>query len=132
VRLALLCQTFFETQWKKAIPAKQRIREIEEGAKNEVVEIIRDPVDIQRIRYDFIKSAKKEILIIFSTANAFHLQIKEDYVLLELLKETTESSRRVKIRILVPAEQTINEMAGQLKGFGIVVRDYKSLHKLLY
>lgn len=39
----------FEALWKKAIPAKQRIREIEEGAKREVVEVIRDPAEIQKI-----------------------------------------------------------------------------------
>jgi hypothetical protein len=41
-------QYLFETLWKKAIPSKQRIREIQEGAKREVVEIIRDPVEIQK------------------------------------------------------------------------------------
>jgi hypothetical protein len=55
-----VCLDILETQWKKAIPAKQRIREIEDGAKREVVEIIRDPFEMQRIRYDLIKSAKKK------------------------------------------------------------------------
>jgi two-component system, OmpR family, sensor histidine kinase VicK len=114
----------FETLWKNAIPAKQRIREIEEGAKREVVEIFRDPVEIQKISYDLIKSAKKEILLIFSAASAFHHQIKAG-ALLQLLKEVA-SLHRVKVRILVPMEQkTINEMAGQLEGLGIVVRDNK-------
>jgi two-component system sensor histidine kinase VicK len=80
----------------------------------------------KKISYELIKSARKEILIIFSTANAFYHQIKEDAVLLQLLKETAAASRRVKVRILIPVEQqTINEMIGQLKGFGIVIRDYK-------
>src|SRR6266511_2949091 len=60
-------QYFFETLWNKAIPAKQRIREIEEGAKREFVDTIRDPSEIQKIGFDLIKKAEEEILIIFST-----------------------------------------------------------------
>jgi two-component system, OmpR family, sensor histidine kinase VicK len=38
-----LQQFFFETLWSRAIPAEQRIREIEEGIKPEVIETIREP-----------------------------------------------------------------------------------------
>jgi two-component system, OmpR family, sensor histidine kinase VicK len=118
-------QYLFDTLWKKAMRSDQRIREIEEEAKWEVVEIIPDPVEIEKISYELVKSAKKEILITFSTANEFYHQIKEDGVFLQLLKEKA-ASRLVKVRILVPIEvKTIDEMAGQLKGSGIVVRDYK-------
>lgn len=118
-------QYLFDTLWKNAIPAKQRIREIEQGAKREVTEITRDPYEIQKTIYELIKSAKKEILLIFSTANAFHRQIKAAGALLQLLKETA-ASHRIKVRILVPMEQqTINEMVDQLKGHGIDVRDNK-------
>ena len=115
----------FEALWKNAIPVKQRIREIEQGAKREVIEIIRDPAEIQKISYQLIKSAKKEILLIFSTAIAFNHQVKEASTLLQLLKEVT-SSQRVKIRILVLIEEkTINEVVRQLQGLDIVVRDNK-------
>ena len=92
-------QYFFETLWSKAIPAKQRIKEIEEGAKREFVETIRDPSEIQRIGFDLIKKAEEEILILFSTDNAFRRQEKAGA--LEILKEAV--SRHVKIRILIPA-----------------------------
>jgi two-component system, OmpR family, sensor histidine kinase VicK len=36
-------QYVFNTFWNKAIPAKQRIREIEEGLKREFIETIQDP-----------------------------------------------------------------------------------------
>ena len=118
-------QYLFETLWKKAIPSKHKIREIEEEANWEVVEIIPDPVEIQKISYELVKSAKKEILIVFSTANAFNHQIKEDGILLQLLKEKA-ASKLVNVRILVPMEKkAINEMAHQLKNLGIVVEDYK-------
>lgn len=117
----------YEALWKKAIPAKQRIREIEEGTEREVVEVIRDPAEIQKISYDLIKSAKKEILLIFSNANSFHRELRESAILLQLLKDVVSaSSRQVKIRILVPIERKIIEAIDELKSHGIIVRDYKN------
>jgi two-component system sensor histidine kinase VicK len=123
-------QYFFETLWNKAIPAKQRIREIEEGAKREFVDTIRDPSEIQKISFDLIKKAEEEILIIFSTPNALSHQEKAGA--LELLKEAASPPRNVKIRILIAADNNTNRMATttrmtndrirQLKELGIDVR----------
>jgi hypothetical protein len=123
-------QYFFETLWNKAIPAKQRIREIEKGAKREFVETIRDPYEIQKIGFDLIKAAEEEILILFSTPNALSSQDKAGA--LELLKEAASPPRNVKIRILIPADNNTdgmattktmtNERIGQLKELGIDVR----------
>ena len=101
---------FFETLWNNAIPAKKRIREIEEGAKREFVETIREPSEIQKIGFDLIKKAEDEILILFSTPNAFFLQEKTRGELLDLLKEAASSSspRNVKIRILIAAAENTN------------------------
>jgi hypothetical protein len=116
-------QYFFETLWGKAIPIKQRIKEIEEGAKREFVETIRDPYEIQKLGFDLIKAAEEEILIIFSTANAFHRQIRAG--VLQLLKEAA-ATRGVKIRILVQMDSKIRkEMAKQLQHLGIDIRDNK-------
>jgi hypothetical protein len=38
---------FFDMLWRKAIPAKQRIKEIGEGLKREFIETIQDPEEIQ-------------------------------------------------------------------------------------
>ena len=95
-------QYFFETLWNKAIPSKQRIRELEEGAKREFVETIREPSEIQKLSFDLIKNVEDEILLLFSTVNVFHLH--ERVGTLKLLKEIALPSRSVKIRILIPAE----------------------------
>jgi two-component system sensor histidine kinase VicK len=128
-------QYFFETLWNKAIPAKQRIKEIEEGAKREFVETIRDPSEIQKLSFDLIKKAEEEILLLFSTANAFRHQEKAG--VLKILKEAASPPRNVRIRILIPAEDgnadrnaaaysttmtTTNERMQQLKELGIDVR----------
>ncbi len=115
-------QYFFELLWNRAIPAKQRIREIEEGAKREFVEIIREPSEIQKVGFDLIKAAEEEILIIFSTDNAFYRQIRAG--ILQLLKEA--AVRGVKIRILVPMDKKMrNEMAEELQELEIDIRDSK-------
>ena len=121
-------QYFFETLWNKAIPAKQRFKEIEEGAKREFVETIRDPSEIQKLGFDLIKKAEEEILILFSTANAFRRQVKGVGGALELLKEAAKL-RSVKIRILVPLgdydDNSISESIQQMKDLGIDVRTIK-------
>jgi hypothetical protein len=117
----------FETLWNKSIPAKQRIREIKEGTKREFVESIRDPVEIQRTGHALIVSAKEEILIMFSSAIAFHHQ-ESGGILLKLKDELLSSAllRGVKIRILVPMDDKIrNKTAQELKDIGIDIRNYK-------
>ena len=107
-------QYIFDTLWRKAIPAEQKIREIEEGIEPENIETIRDPVEIQMLGFELVKSATYEILVIFSTANAFHRQ--ERAGTMELFKEAAAAEgRRVKIRILTPMDDIIKEKAQKFK-----------------
>ena len=92
----------FNTFWKKAIPAEQKVKEIEEGIKPEVIETFRDPVEIQMIGFELVKSAVEEILIIFSTSNAFLRQAHAGAM--ELLEESAE--RGIKIKILTPLHKS--------------------------
>jgi signal transduction histidine kinase len=97
-------QFIFDTLWSKATPAEQKIREIEEGIEPEVIETIRNPFEIQKIAFELVKSARDEILLVFSTANAFHRQ--ERTGMIKLLKEAA-AGRRVHIRILTPIDDLI-------------------------
>lgn len=105
-------QYFFETLWNKAIPAEQRIGEIEEGIKPEVIETIREPKATQERTLELIKSAKEEILVIFSTSNAFRRQEKAGAV--DLLIRTAKS-KDVKVRILLPIDHYITNIIEKLK-----------------
>ena len=114
-----------------AIPAKQRFKEIEEGAKREFVETVRDPYEIQKLGFDLIEKAEDEILILFSTANAFRRQEKAGT--LELLKEAA-TLHGVKVRVLVPIgnddnnnnnNNTVSERIQQMKDGGIDIRTIK-------
>jgi two-component system, OmpR family, sensor histidine kinase VicK len=115
---------FFETLWNKAIPAKQRFKEIEEGAKREFVETVRDPLEIQKISLDLINRSEEELLILFSTANAFYRQVNAGVS--EVLKDAA-TLRGVKVRILVPMgnNDTVSGRIQQMKNVGIDVRRIK-------
>jgi two-component system sensor histidine kinase VicK len=89
----------FETLWTKAIPAQQKIQEIEEGIKQNVIEIIREPIEIQNIFINLIKSSTKEIMIMIPTTNSIRRQA--DIGILQLLKKIA-TDNDVNIRILAP------------------------------
>jgi two-component system, OmpR family, sensor histidine kinase VicK len=123
-------QFFFDMLWSKAIPAKQRIREIEEGAKREFVETVREPSEIQKLSFDLIKKAEDEIILLFSTVNAFRRQDKAGAF--ELIKEAA-MLRGIKVRILVPTgnndnydnNNKVSERIQRLKDTGIDIRTIK-------
>jgi len=99
-------QYIFDTFWKKAIPAEQKIKEIEEGIKPEVIETIRDPVEIQMVAFELVNSAKEEILTVFSTANAFLRQERAGAT--ELLQGAAE--RGIKVKILTPMNEFVKDI----------------------
>ena len=103
--------------WNRAIPTEQEIREIEieKGQvldKPDAIQVIQDPVQvIQDIGHE-IATAKDEILIIYSSANAFHRQEKLGAI--QSLRETVEESG-VKARILTPKGELIEETLLKLR-----------------
>ncbi|PWU78753.1 MAG: hypothetical protein DLM72_21140 [Candidatus Nitrosopolaris wilkensis] len=82
--------SIFEELWKNGVDAKDRIKAIKEGIDTEGIEIIQNPAEIQKHIFDLVKSANEEILVIFSTANAFH---RQEYLgAMQFLKEATTGS----------------------------------------
>lgn len=107
-------QYFFEMLWKKAIPAKQRIREIEEDQKREFIETIQDSEEASSLLLKIISSASEEILILFSHVNA--LREFEKNGVLDLLKGKAVDG--VIIKVLIGADHCIEEEAARsLKGY---------------
>jgi two-component system, OmpR family, sensor histidine kinase VicK len=64
-------QYFFETLWNKAMPAEQRIIQLEEGIIPESIETLSDPFKIQELAHKLVRSAKKEVLVVFASQNEF-------------------------------------------------------------
>ena len=83
--------SLFEEIWENGIDAKVRIKAIEEGVDSEGIEIIQDPVEIQKLTFSLIQTALKEILVMYSTANAFHRQELAGKI--RLIKEGSNGTR---------------------------------------
>ncbi|HEY7078828.1 MAG TPA: HAMP domain-containing sensor histidine kinase, partial [Nitrososphaeraceae archaeon] len=107
-------QYFFDVLWNKAETAEQKFREIEVKEEADFIEIIRDPFKVQKLAFDLIAKSKEEILIIFSTANAFHRQTRSGTIRLVI----EAACRGVKASILTPFDEMISmfveeELEGQ-------------------
>ncbi len=101
--------------WNRVIPTVQEIKDIEIEkkaageeervlAKQNTIKLIEDPDEIQRTAVDIGTAAKDEVLIIFSTPNAFHRQERLGGI--QALKEAVEK-RSINARILTPKDESI-------------------------
>lgn len=113
--------SIFEQLWSEGVDAQDRIRNIAEGRAEETdIEIIPNPKKGIDNAWKILRSAKKEILIICSTSNAFRRQLQIGG--LQLLKGIVEKNN-VKVRILIPADAeaklTIKEISISNPGIDI-------------
>jgi signal transduction histidine kinase len=100
--------SIFNELWKDGIDTKDRIKAIEEGIDTEGIEIIQNSAEIQKIIFDLLKSAREEMLVMFSSANAFH---RQEYLgAIQFLKEAA-NEREVNARILTPKDDLIVQTA---------------------
>jgi len=63
-------QYIFDTLWNRAIPAEQKINEIEKGIEPEFFQVINDREKANRILVDLAKSVKKEALFLLPNDKA--------------------------------------------------------------
>jgi two-component system, OmpR family, sensor histidine kinase VicK len=101
-------QYVFDTFWNKAIPAEQRITEIEEGVDRTAVEVIPNSNRAREMYLKLIKNAEKEIILMFPTINAFNRQ--ERMGVFELSK-----ALNIKVRMLVPAHKSAYQTLQNLR-----------------
>jgi two-component system, OmpR family, sensor histidine kinase VicK len=73
-------QHVFDTLWSRAMPSEQKIREIEYGIIPEITEVIQSPEEAERREWDLLRKARKEVQIIYSTANAFYIQERTETI----------------------------------------------------
>jgi len=106
--------SMFEQLWKEGIDAHYRIKDIEKKVGIAEIEIIRNPVDSITRGWDMVKSARKEINILFSSTNALKRQIEMGA--LTLLKKASDR-QNISIRILLPSTATTDELIAQTKSY---------------
>ena len=108
----------FADLWNIGIDAKDRIEQIESKA-NTFIDIIENPLEIQRRYRALVASAKKQILLFLPTTTAYKRE--EKIGIFRSLEEA--ASRGADIRILLPTDKEIEEKIQQIielkKGFEI-------------
>jgi two-component system, OmpR family, sensor histidine kinase VicK len=107
----------FENLWKNAIPAQFKIKEIEEGVKPPFMETLRDPLEIQKIGVNLIKSAKQEIQMLLlpaenknnSSTKPFLTEERKP-VIIQLLKAAVLHGIRVRILTSKVTQEQIEKL----------------------
>ena len=102
----------FEELWNKGLDAKRRINDIEDGIELEDVEIIQNPKQSIKQAWSMAKSAKEEILLLFSSSNGLRRQIKMG--VMNLLREISEI-HKINIRILIPFDKDVYHTIEELQ-----------------
>ena len=62
--------SIFETVWNTSLPAKYRIREIQEGTESDFLEVIYDAQKARDIYIDLARSVDNEALLLFANSKA--------------------------------------------------------------
>jgi signal transduction histidine kinase len=103
-------QSVFETLWNKAIPARDKIMEIEEGLKSEFLEVVSDHKKATEIYISLAKSVETEALILFANSKAI---VRADRLgILDYL--ITASKRGAVIKIITPITEENSQFIEQV------------------
>lgn len=96
--------------WNRVTPDEGEMIQMQNESQrsrdtDDVIKIIDEPEKIIQVAHKMIRSANKEVLIMFSTPNAFKRQISLGGP--ELIKEVTSSRDDLEVRILTPADADV-------------------------
>jgi signal transduction histidine kinase len=98
----------FESFWNKAMPAEQRIREIEEGIEPEFYEVIVDRENATRILVDLSKSLKKEALFLLPNDKSI---VRIDKIgIIDYLIKASQNEGTGDIMIICPISEVNSEI----------------------
>ncbi|MDR4511946.1 MAG: ATP-binding protein [Nitrososphaeraceae archaeon] len=101
--------------WNKITPSEDEIQEINIESKERSIKVIKNPEEALQVAKNMVRSANKEILLLFSSVNAFYrtFAIANGFLILDQLNEDT--SKKVNIRILTPFDEKIQNLTDMLK-----------------
>ena len=105
-------QYVFETLWNKAIPAEQRLKEIEEGIEAEVFETITNHEVVSQILADLAKSVKKEALFFLPNDKAM-VRIDKLGIVDYLIKASQKSDTTI-VRLVCPLSNENTEVTNKI------------------
>ena len=105
-------QYLFDTLWNKAIPATQRIDEIEKGVEATRIEIISDSKESVEHAIRIMKGAEDEVMVIFATAHIFEVALKLESS--DIYNQVLRKNESVKIRLLTPGGGLTDTLAKRI------------------
>ena len=108
-------QYVFQTLWNKAIPAEQRIEEIQLGKEREFLEVCPDRMEAASVYSQFAELVQSEALLILPSSKA--LQREYDIGILHKLIGAA-AKRKATIRILCPLDDKNAKIAEWLSDSG--------------
>jgi two-component system, OmpR family, sensor histidine kinase VicK len=108
-------QYVFQTLWNKAIPAEQRIEEIELGKEHEFLEVCPDGIKAADVYSQFAGLIQSEALLILPSSKA--LQHEYDIGILHKLIEAA-AKRKAVVRIICPLDDKNAKIAEWLSDSG--------------
>src|SRR5215211_5012088 len=91
-------QNIFDIFWSKAIPAEQRIKEIEEDREEEFLEIINNPEKATEIYVNLAKSVKSSALLLLPSSKA--LIMEYELGIIDYLMQASRNKDARDIRII--------------------------------
>jgi len=97
-------QYLFLTLWDKAIPAENRIREIEGGIEAQRILVIYDGQQALELYQSLIMSTEKETKVVFPTTNAV---IRQDKAGILFLLQEVAAAKKCEVKILMPDDESI-------------------------
>jgi two-component system sensor histidine kinase VicK len=104
--------SIFEELWKNGVDANDRIKDIEAGADLADIDVIQSSSRARELYLNLLRSAEKEILIVFATTAALIRQEKMGVI--RLCKEAA-NERNVHVRILMPADKSTEQIVQDLR-----------------
>src|SRR6266849_7050291 len=122
-------QYLFDNLCNNATPAKEKIKEIGRGIRNDFTDTINEPEEITKILNDLLISSRDEILLLFSTTNSFYrakfsgmlnllrqvsndvtvkvlIQSSEDVTKEHIQEELKESHRQIRVQYITKSLQS--------------------------
>jgi two-component system sensor histidine kinase VicK len=101
----------FESFWDRALPAKTKVMEIEEGRGSPTTEVIENPERSLALAAELMQKARDEVLVILSTPNAFRRAVNMDRI--DYKKIIGNGAR---LRMLVPDDECVQQVVASILG----------------
>ena len=113
----------FDMLWEKAIPAKIRVKQIEQGLERDVCELITDENSITTKYEQALRSLVKELCIFYSASEDDVPNERIGKKISEIIRHISKSKSKDIIIIIVLTNGSINGTA-PLTGFSHISQDY--------